>query len=181
MVKKGEGDAAKFEPVGEPLQNFDWRKADGIANALTGLTTRDFVDKPIADDASGLGEGALRVEFDAAKDGAKGTFTISFGKGLAKERETYVKTSLSDQVFLISTHLVSRFQAKAADFARTDAQVADEEKRRKAAEEHARSHEDHAQAMQADEAGGQSIPPELLEKIKAQMAKQPKGPPPGAQ
>jgi hypothetical protein len=182
MVKKGEGDKAKFEPVGEPVQNFDTRKADGIASALTGLTTRDFVDQPIAAEASGLGDDALRVEFDAAKDGAKGRFTISFGKSLEKERETYVKTSLSDQVFLISSHLVSRFRVKSADFARTDAQVAEEEKRRGEAEDHARSHDDHAQATAAAEATGQSIPPELLEKLKAQMANQPqKGPPPGAQ
>jgi len=177
IEKKGEGDQAKFEPVGEPLQNFDTRKADGLANALTGLTTRDFVDQPIADDASGLGEGALRVEFDAAKDGAKGTFAVLIGKALEKERQTYVKTSLSDQVFLVSSHIVARFKTKAADFARTDAQVAEQEKARKAAEEHARGHEEDAQARVAGQAGGQSIPPEILEKLKAQMAKQPKGAP----
>jgi hypothetical protein len=184
MVKKGEGAEAKFEPVGDPIQNFDWRKADGIANALTGLTTRDFADEPVADDVSGLGAGALRVEFDAAKDKAKGTFTVLVGKDVEKEHETYVKTSLSDQVFLVAAHIVARFRTKAADFARTDQQVADEEKRRKAAEDHARMHEDNAQATEAQQAGGQSIPPEILEQLKAKMANQPKGgpsgPPPGA-
>jgi hypothetical protein len=169
MVRKGEGDEARFEPVGDPVQNFDWRRADSLANALTGLSTRDYVDEPIADDASGLGADALKIEFDAAKDEKPGTYTIWVGKELEKERQTYVKTSLSDQVFLVSSHLVKRFKTKAEDFARTDEQVADEEKRRQAAEAHARQHEDHAQAAAAAEGSGQSIPPEIMEKLKAQM------------
>ncbi|MCK9460419.1 MAG: DUF4340 domain-containing protein [Proteobacteria bacterium] len=175
MAKKGDGKDAKFEPVGDPIQNFDTRKADGLANALTGLSARDFVDAPVTDDVSGLGEGAMRVVFEAAKDGVKGTFTVLIGKTLEKERETYVKTSLSDQVFLVASHIVSRFKTKAADFARTDEQVADEEKRRKEAEDHTRMHEDHAQAGAAREAAGQSIPPEILEQLKAKMANQPQG------
>jgi hypothetical protein len=63
-------------------------------------------------------------------------------------------------------------------------EVADEEKRRKAAEDHARMHEDHAQAGAAREAAGQSIPPEILEQLKAKVANQPQGgqpaPPHGA-
>ena len=177
MARKEAGEAVKFEPVDGPIKNFDWRRADGLANALTGLSTRDFVDQPIADDASGLGAGALRIEFDAAKDGAKGTFTVWIGKELEKERQTYVKTSLTDQVFLISSHIIARFKIKAEDFARTDEQVAEEEKRRKEAMDHAQMHDDSAQAAAAAQAGGQSIPPEILEKLKAQMASQPKGAP----
>jgi hypothetical protein len=177
MSRKEAGEGVKFEPAGAPIQNFDWRRADGLANALTGLSTRDFVDQPIADDVSGLGTGALRIEFDAAKEKVKGTYTVWIGKELEKERQTYVKTSLSDQVFLIASHIIARFKTKAEDFARTDQQVADEEKRRQEAEAHARMHEDSAQGAAAAQAGGQSIPPEVLEKLKAQMGAQGKGAP----
>jgi len=177
MARKEATESAKFEPVGAPIQNFDWRRADGLANALTGLSTRDFVDAPVTDDVSGLGEGALRIEFDAAKDGKQGTFTVWVGKALEKERQTYVKTSLSDQVFLVSSHIIARFKTKAEDFARTDDQVAEEEKRRAAAMEHGQMHDDNAQAAAAAQAGGQSIPPEIMEKLKAQMGGQGKGAP----
>jgi len=185
MVKQGEGEDARFVPVGMELQNFDWRRAAGNANSLTGLSTRDFVDQPVADDVSGLGAGATRVEFDASKGGVEGTYTIWIGKDLEKERQTYVKTSAGDQVFLVSTHLVKRFRTRPEDFARTDEQVAAEEKQRKAAEEHGKMHEQQRQAAQAakaaqGQAGGQEIPPEILEQLRAKAQQgQPPSPHPG--
>jgi len=170
--------------VGLELQNFNWRKAESNASSLTGLSTRDFVDAPVSDEVSGLGEGATRVEFDAAKDGVKGTYTIWIGKDVEKDRQTYVKGSISDQIFLVSTHLVTRFRTKPEDFARTDEQVAEEEKQRKAAEEHGAMHEKQKQAVQAAQAAqaqanGQAIPPQILEQLKAKAQAQPAGGPAG--
>ncbi len=178
-----------FEPVGgAEIQNFNARLAAGTANSLTGLTAKDFVDEPLADDVTGLGEAATVVEFDATtRDGKKGTFTFWIGSDIEKSRLTYVKTSLSEQVFLVSSHLVMRYRAVADDFARTDEQVVQEEKQREAAAAHARDHEQRAEMQKAmQQAGpqgpgapgpGGQISPEMMEKIRAQMEK--KAPPKG--
>lgn len=174
IVKKGEeGGVARFEPVGAPIENFDWRKAAGLANGAAGIMTRDFQDAPVPEEISGLGEGATRVEFDAARDGLKGTFRLWIGKDVEKDRLTYVKCSQSEQLFLVPTHVVARFRTKAEDYARTDEQVAEQEKSRKAAEEHAQMHRDHADAAKAAEATGQSIPPEILKQLQEKMKDQP--------
>jgi hypothetical protein len=187
LVRKGEqapdregGDPIPvFEPVGVLIQNFDVRKAAGTAMSLTGLVTKDFVDEPVSEEISGLTAAAPRVEFDATLDGKPGTFTLWVGKDDKESRQTYVKTSLSEQVFLVSTHLVGRYLSSSDSFARTDQQVAEEEKQRAAAAAHAAEHEDHAETMRQMEAapgpaagpGGGAIPPEMMEKIRAQMEK----------
>jgi hypothetical protein len=178
IAKEGQGADAKFAPVGAEIPNFDWRKAAGNANALTGLMTRDFQDAPVSDDISGLGEGATRVEFEAAKGGVRGSYTLWIGKDLQKERETFVKTSISDQVFLVSTHIAMRFRTKPGDYARTDEQVAEQEKARKAAEEHGKMHQEHAAEVEAAQAQGQSIPPEIMQQLQQKMKEQgaPKSP-----
>lgn len=195
LVKKGEKPSERegmapmpiYEPVGVEVENFDERKAAGLANSLTGLTARDFVDEDLPDDVTGLGEGAVKVEFEASRGDEKGTYTLHIGKEKEGDRLTYVRTSLSDQVFLVSSHMVQRYGVTAQDFARTDEQVKKEEEARAAAAAHGESHRQHAEMLEKMKAQGQSmpgapagapgqgqqqIPPEVMKKIRAQIEQQ---------
>ncbi len=178
IAKAGEGKDARFAPVGAPIQNFDWRRAEGNASSLAVVMTRDFQDAPLPDDVTGLGDGATRVDFDATKGGVKGRYTLWIGKDLEKDHETYVKCSASNQLFLVAAHIAARFRTKAADYARTDAEVAEQEKARAAAEEHAKMHRDHAAEVQAAQQSGESVPPEIMQQLQQRMKEQ--GAAPGA-
>jgi hypothetical protein len=184
VERKGEGEQATWAPVGAEIANFDAKKMEGLARTLAQLTTRDFQDAPLGTETTGLGEGAAKVVFDAAKGGQKGSFTLWIGNGLDKERETWVKSSASGQIFLASTSMVERFKAKADDFARTDKQMAeDAEREKKAAEARAQGAGGQPPpgmgwAPGAGPPGGGQIPPEVLAKLRAQMATKPLRPAP---
>jgi hypothetical protein len=186
LERSGEGEAAAFAPVGVAIRNFDGRKAGSIAKMLTSLSARDFVDGQPAAEETGLGPDAPRVVFDARKDGEPVQVTLWLGRETEQDRNTHLKTSLTgDQVFLVSSHMVKRLQAKADDFARTDEELAKEEERRQKAEaaRAAGGHEHGAPGLgpagvpgmmppaMAGQPGGQQIPPEVMEKIRKQMQK----------
>jgi len=188
QVTEGEGDDAKvsYRPVGVEIENFNARKATSIAKSLTGLSARNFVDDDPGAEATGLGPDAPKVTFEAEKDGKKGSYTIWVGKENEKERMTHIKTSESDQIYLVSAHMVKRYMPEADDFARTDEEVVQEEERLKKQEEHRKLHEAQAAAgggmgmppAMGGQPGQQQIPPEIMKQIQEQMAKQGKGGPP---
>ncbi|MDJ0765041.1 MAG: DUF4340 domain-containing protein [Myxococcota bacterium] len=124
MVKEGDGEEASFTPSNVKIKNFNQQRAKSNAHALTVLTTRGFADPSLGDDVTGLGDGATVVEFDAAKDGQKGTFTVRIGSEKKHMRQTYAKTSLSDQIFLLSTHVAKRFRVSPQSFSLSDEQAA---------------------------------------------------------
>jgi hypothetical protein len=173
-IEKTAGGDAVYAPVGAEIQNFDSHKAEATLNGLTALVTHDFVDKPISDEEAGFGEGGARVDFEATKDGAKGKFTVWIGKDVEKDRETYLKTSLSNQVYLVAAQAAARLRVRAQGFARTDAQVAAQEKARQAAEERAKTRGAGALSPTDLAAGAQNLPPEIMqqlqEKLRAQQA-----------
>ncbi len=185
-IREGETVAVPvFKPVGVEIQNFNSRAALGISRSLTGLSAKEFVDDKPGDDVTGLGEGATRVEFEARKDGKEGSYTIWLGNKDEKKRMVYVKSTELDQIFMVSMHLVSRYWAKVDDFARTDEQVAQQEKARKESREHGGAHRKHAEMRKnmppgfspggmpgKGGAGGQEIPPDIMKKIQEQMKKQ---------
>jgi len=164
----------RYLPVEAEVKNFDWRKAKGAVNAIVALTTRDYADEPLADDITGLGEGAARVEFEATNNGKVGKYTIWFGKTDENKRLTYAKTSVSDQIFLIAAHVAARFITDLKDYERTDEQVVAQEKQRKAAEEHAAMHRQHAgqPSRVGAPANNQQIPPDIMKKLRDQMKAQ---------
>ncbi len=185
-IRQGESVAVPiFVPVGVEIKNFDNRAAVGISRSLTGLSAKEFVDDEPGDEITGLGEGATRVEFEAMKDGKKGSYTIWLGNKDEKKRLVYVRSTELDQIFMVSMHLVSRYWVKIDDFARTDEQVVQQEKARKESREHGEMHRKHAEmrkAMQPGSSpggapgmagpGGQEIPPDIMKKIQEQMKKQ---------
>jgi hypothetical protein len=176
IERVGEGEEAAFQPVGVEIQNFNARKAKSIAGSLTGLSARLFVDEDPGPEITGLGPDAPKVVFEASKDGKPGTYTLWIGKEKEEDRQTHVKTSISDQIFLVSSHMIKRYQAKADDFARTDDEVVQETERMKKAEEHRAMHEAGKGPMppaMSGQPGGQQIPPHIMKQIQEQMAKQP--------
>ncbi len=142
VVREGEGETATYAPVGVKIKNFDQRLAAKHARGLTALTTRDFVDEPIPDDRTGLGAGALHIELDATNQGVKGTYRVEIGND-TPHRTTYLRTSQSDQIFLVPTYKVAYYRIGADDFARSDKEVARE---RKALEEQAAHNAQHRRA-----------------------------------
>jgi hypothetical protein len=186
LERRGEGAAAAFVPVGVEIRNFDERKAGSIAKMLTSLAARDFVDGQPPAEETGLSAEGTRVVFDAKKDGNPVQVTLWLGRETEQDRNTHLKTSLTgEQVFLVSSHMVKRLEAKADDFARTDEELAKEEERRKKAEEvkAAGGHEHGVPGLgpgapqgmmppaMGGQPGGQQIPPEVMEKIRKQMEK----------
>ena len=86
-------------------------------------------------------------------------------RDLEEDKKTYVKTSESDQIFLVTKSKVDRLRIEADDFARTDEEVAKEEERRKKAAEN-------PPPAMSGTPGTQQIPPDVMRKIQAQMANQ---------
>ncbi len=183
---EGEGEEAELVPLDPEteIENFDQRHAKSIARTLTGLSARDFADGDPPVSETGLGEDAARVVFEAEKDGEPIEITVRIGK--EKDRKRYLTTSLSDQVFLVSKHMVERLAASADDFSRTDEEVAEEKERRRKAEQARKAREagqmpqgmggrmpqgmgDRMPPGMGGGPGGQQIPPEVMEKIKKKM------------
>ncbi|MDJ0761645.1 MAG: DUF4340 domain-containing protein [Myxococcota bacterium] len=171
---EGEGADRSLAPVDVAIKNFDEKKAMGVIRSVASVMARDFVDAPLPPESTGLDETADRaiVAFTGAGDGEEIT-TLVFGNDIEADKQTYVKTSASDQVFLVSTSKIARLKVKADDFARTDADVKKEaERAQKAAEARAGQGGAPLPAM-GGAPGTQQIPPDVLKKIQAQMAKQP--------
>lgn len=134
MRRRADGDEGEFEPTGAPIKNFDTKRASARANALCNILTKDFVDEALGSDVTGLDDDAASVEIEATRDGAPISVTIRVGKEKTRMRQTYLRTSLSDQIYLVSTHVASRMLISGDEFARTDEQVAREEEARRQAE-----------------------------------------------
>ncbi len=169
LANTGENGSQKLEPVDETIENFDETKANGIIQSLSTLTTMNFVDEPLTPDKTGLGDAAATVEIETKGSGETEKVTVWIGNHKETGGETYLKSSESKQVFLVSTATAKRFLVKADDFARTKEELAKEEERKKKAQAEA--------AKRGGMPGGfgpgnQQISPELMAKIRAQMAAQ---------
>ncbi len=140
MERTSEGDDSTFASVGMEIQNFNGKRALASADALPLLITRDFVDRDPGDAVTGLGEGADTVEFDAKVGGENKTMTLWVGKEIEKMRKTHLRTSESDQIYLVSSHLIGRYRLGPDDFARTDEQVKEQIEAEKKSREHAEQH-----------------------------------------
>ncbi|MCP4680507.1 MAG: DUF4340 domain-containing protein [Deltaproteobacteria bacterium] len=138
IVKTEPSEELAFEPKGIDIPNFNTHRATQNVRAISNLNARDFVDEPLDADITGLTETAPRVEIDTVKEQ---NLVVWIGKEQKDTRQTYVKTSLSDEVSLISSHFVSSMKAKASDFARTDEQMAKEKEMQKEAAAHLAEHE----------------------------------------
>jgi hypothetical protein len=132
---EGEEAKKKIQPVGVEIKNFDEKKAKGVFRALAKITARDFVDEKLPDETTGLGPSATQVVVESMQDDKPVTTTIFVGKDTGEDNQTYVKTSASEQVFLVGDFTTKRFRATADDFTRTDEEIAKEEESRKKAAE----------------------------------------------
>ena len=143
LLNKSSPGALIFEPLGEKIKNYNSQHALISIGVLAKLNARGFVDEPVDVSVSGLDEKAARVEFDVSENGGTKTIVLLIGNENEKMRQTYVRSSSSDQVFLISSHFVNALTLDAEQLARTDAQVAEEEEYRRKAAEHAHQHHHH--------------------------------------
>jgi hypothetical protein len=135
MEKEGKDKEATVKPVGTKIKNFDESKAKGIFRSLGSLNALDFEDAKVPDETTGLGEGAAKVIVEATKDDKPYQVTLIVGKEKAGKNQTYVKTSDSDQIFLISNYTAKRLRSKARDFSKSDEDVKKEEERKKKEEQ----------------------------------------------
>ncbi len=149
IVNKDQSEELAFEPKGIDIPNFNTHRATQNVRAISNLGARDFVDEPLGADITGLTETAPRVEIDTVRDQ---NLVVWIGNEKKETRQTYVKTSLSDNIFLISSHFVSSMKAKASDFARSNEQVAKEKEILKEATVHLAEHEKARAAQKEAEA-----------------------------
>ena len=141
MAKRATSGAARFEPVGIEVENFDSDRALLKAEALTTLRARNFCDHSVSDSDLGEGEDARYVTIEATSHGTPVTIDLMYGKGDPKTGLHYLTTSASPQVFLVSRHLKALFEAVPEDFRRTDEQVEQQRLWKQKAEAHEREHE----------------------------------------
>ncbi len=140
LLRKGTDHPPTYAPQGVELSNFNNWRARKVASVLSLITARDFADERITASQAGLDDNAASVEIEARRDGTPGTFTIQIGKEEQRRHLTYIKTNLSDELFLISNHLLASLKSRAEDFARTDEELAREREAIKRAAEHAEHH-----------------------------------------
>ncbi len=177
LEKSGEGEDAKLGPAGAEIKNFDQSKADGMVQALVSLTTREFVDEQLQGGETGLTESAASAVVEVEGSGKTDAVTVWLGKEIEKTKKTYVKTSESNQVFLVSSSTANRFKVGPDDFSRTDKQMKEEEEKKKAAAANPPQMPPGMMGMgggMGGMGGNQQIPPDLMKKIQEQMAKQAK-------
>lgn len=176
LARSGEGAEATVAPEAVEIQNFDETKAKSLVRSAIKLSARAFVDEDLPVEKTGLGEDAAKFVIETASSGEAGPVTVWLGNDLEEENQTYVKTSNSSQLFLVSKSQAEKLRtAKKEDFARTDEEVAKEEERKKKAAEAAAQRGSQPPAM-AGMPGTQQIPPDVMKKIQEQMAAQKKAP-----
>jgi hypothetical protein len=162
----------KLQPVGVQIKNFNQSKAEEMLRTFGGLRARDFVDSAVPVEQSGLGDSAYKVIIEMTGDGEPETVTLWLGAENEENKVTYLKTSKSDQLFLVMTAIANRIKVTADDFARTDEQLAKDEEQKKKARSNGMQGAGMPPSMGGSPGGQQQIPPELMKQIREQMARQ---------
>jgi hypothetical protein len=171
LTREGDEAQATWLPVGVKIENFNDRKAEGILRTLAHVRARDFVDSDLATEQTGLGDKADKVVIELKGSGEPEMVTLWLGANKEEDRVTYLKSSKSDQVFLIPTATADRLRVRADDFARTDEELAKDEEQKKKARSKAAQGARMPPGM-GGPPGGQQIPPEVMKQIREQMARQ---------
>ena len=78
---------------------------------------------------TGLGDDAFTVVVDATVDDKPYQPVLRIGNKAEDKAQTYAKSSLSDQVFLISEYTANRLKAKLEDFIKKDEKKPEEKKK----------------------------------------------------
>jgi hypothetical protein len=174
VLARAEGKAGtKLQPVGVQIQNFNDSKAEGILRTFGRVRAREFVDSALPIEQSGLGDNAYKIVIELTGSGEPETITLWLGADKEENKVTYLKTSTSDQLFLIMTAIADRIRVAADDFARTDDDLAKDEEQKKKARANAMPGTAMPPGMGGMPSGQQQqIPPELMKQIREQMARQ---------
>jgi hypothetical protein len=172
LERRGEGKDAKFAPAGIELKNFKEREAENSARSLENLTAAEFVDEAPPAEQTGLNETADKVVVEATAGGKPATLTFTVGNEAKDKEQTYLKTSQSDQVFLVSKYSAKRLRGAKQDFEQTDEEAAKEQERKKKREEAAnQARSGNPMPAMSGVPGGRQIPPEMMKKIREQLPK----------
>ncbi len=121
LEKIGEGKELSVKPVGKEIKNFDAPKATGVLRTLVNLNALDFADGDLSEEILGFtGPEAFTVFVDAEEEGKPYQATLTLGNKFEDKAQVYVKSSLSDQVFIIAEYTANRLRAKAEDFVKAE-------------------------------------------------------------
>lgn len=173
-----------LDPVGIKIANFNRFRAEQFVSVLCGLRAKDFARPPVERSAVGLSEGADEIVLQHREENRVRTVTIKLGKTDDRQRATYLSTSGSDDIYLISRHIAAFLRPAAIDFSRTDAEVVADEKARQFARQHAAEHrkgrEQNEPPMAVPEewgkyVAGQKIPDQVLEILRSMAESSPSG------
>ena len=127
----------RFHAPGTNFRNFDQDRASKDVAVVAHLLAKGFVDAPSDPRATGLfDDDTPRAELRVRAEG--GTRTVNVWVGArTKDGRLHVRTSESDQVYLVSAHLESSLVPRRSHFERSDEamkQLAAERERRLRAE-----------------------------------------------
>ena len=124
LAREGKGSDVTVKPVGVEIENFDSEAAASVVRLAVRLNAVNFVDEPLPEETTGLGKGADQYTVEGRKEGKLYEVTLFLGKKMADKEQVYVKSSESDQIYLIANFGAKQLRAKAEDFVKKGVQVA---------------------------------------------------------
>lgn len=158
----------EFVEVSPSIANFNSQRASKNVAVLAALFAKGFVDPPIDAQATGLFN-ADTPRAEVSLHSQEKPITVFIGSRIANGR-MHLRTSNSEQIYLVSAHLGSSLVPKREHFARADAHVqtplaADTDGPTTTPAQHAKEHK-HGTVRPTQ------APPELMGELRALAAKQ---------
>jgi len=156
-----------FRLQGIPVRNFDASRAAKNVAVLAHLLAKGFADPPLPDETGLFDKATPRATLRVRGDGPLHPVDVWIG-AKTKDGRLFVRTSTSDQVYLVSAHLESSLVPRRSHLERGEEAV--HPPGGKASHD---AHEGHVHGSRG--APPTQVPPELLRELRA-MAREQRGP-----
>lgn len=112
-------ESGKFVPKGAPIPNFNRDRAAQQVGVLARLLARGFVDTPSIPDTTGLFDPAT-ARATLSLRGPEGVRTLDVWVGTRTRAGLHVRTSETNQIYLVSGHLDTSLVARRSHLERSD-------------------------------------------------------------
>jgi hypothetical protein len=158
--------SGSFRLQGIPVRNFDASRANKNVAVISHLLAKGFANPPLPDQTGLFDKATPRATLRVRGDGPVRIVDVWIG-AMTEDGRLFVRTSTSDQVYLVSAHLESSLVPKRSHLEREEAAPPREQ------EPSHHAHEGHAHGSRG--APPTQVPPELLRELRA-MAREQRGP-----
>ncbi len=158
--------SGNFRLQGIPVRNFDASRANKNVAVLAHLLAKGFSDPPLPNHTGLFDKATARATLRVRGDGPLRSVDVWIG-AKTEDGRLFVRTSTSDQVYLVSAHLESSLVPRRSHLERGEAAQPREQ------EPSHHAHEGHVHGPRG--APPSQVPPELLRELRA-MARDQRGP-----